>query len=362
MEQVHGGVEFTGAIELMYHANLRLSTAHRVLLRIASFLAQSGPALFGHMRRVAWEHYLGFQPAYSLHVTSRASKLNHYDKMRSTISSAISAEMAALGLSPALAAEAPVQFHVRLEDDRATLSVHTSGEHLHRRGYRTHVGQAPLRETLAAALLLKAGVQQERPIDVLVDPMCGSGTLLLEAARIRRGQPAGAQRSFAFEQLPFYNESQWQRLRAEAVAAADASGDAATYLGSDRDEAVIAAALANAAKLGLSDSITFAQRDAFDAVPAAAAGATHGLLVANLPYGHRLQDGGHGDFLLADLLEHFAAAGFRGSALIICSRDQLPDARPGVAYTGTMPTYNGALPVQLASAELNSPVPPPEPG
>jgi putative N6-adenine-specific DNA methylase len=355
-EQVTGGVEFSGPIELMYHANLQLNTAHRVLLRIASFLAQSGPALFGHIRRVAWEHYLGFEPHYALHVTSRASKLNHYGKMRSTISSGISAVLEPLGLRPALADVAAVQFYVRLEDDRATVSVNTSGEHLHRRGWRTHVGRAPLRETLAAAMLLRAGLHRR---SLIIDPLCGSGTLLLEAARIRRGLPAGAGRSFAFEHLPFFNASQWERLRRDALGkAAAAAPDDAIYLGSDSDAAAVAAAEANRAALGLAGNLSFRQLDAFspDLLPAGQAAGANGLLVTNLPYGQRLQGSaaapGRGRALLGDLLQHVSSLGFSGDALVLCSADQDPGSRPGVKITGSTATSNGGLPVILVSAKL----------
>jgi putative N6-adenine-specific DNA methylase len=349
-EQVTGGVEFSGPVELMYHANLQLNTAHRVLLRIATFLAQSGPALYGHVRRVSWEHYLGFQPHYSLHVTSRASKLNHYDKMRSTIRSGISAVLEPLGLKPELVEAAAVQFHVRLEDDRATLSVNTSGEHLHRRGWRRHVGPAPLRETLAAAMLLRAGLRER---DVIIDPMCGSGTLLLEAARIRRNVPPGGQRSFAFEQLPFFNASHWERLRQEALTSAT-STDGALYLGSDHDPAALEAAGANALALGLADAVKFRLASAFDSdlLPAAALEGANGLLVTNLPYGQRLQDNFRGPALLGDLLQHISSLGFRGSALVLCARDQAVRDLPGVAFTGSLPTSNGGHPVLLVSAAL----------
>lgn len=352
VNEVHGGVEFSGPIELMYHANLQLSTAHRVLLRVANFLAQSGPALFGHIRRIVWEHYLGFEPHYSLHVTSRASRLNHFEKMRSTISKGISAELEKLGLAPTLQPEAPLQFFVRLEDDRATVSVNTSGEHLHRRGYRTQVGTAPLRETLAAALLLSGPLFKS---DVVIDPMCGSGTLLLEAVRLKRGLPAGANRSFAFQHLPFFNPSHWERLKREALD--NTQGDDTVYLGSDSDANVLAAALENGAALGLPDAVTFRQVDAFSqevlsALPPGACSDGRCLLVSNLPYGRRLASGRPGP-LAAELLQHFQRLGFKGTAVLLCSLDEPLVERPGLTITGSWPVRNGGLAVRLVRAELN---------
>lgn len=199
--RVRGGVSFRGPFESLYHANLELATAHRVLWRIGAFLAQSYPMLFNKARRLPWERFVGFQQEVAYHVAARASRLRHGPKIAATLHSALSDALAPLGLGAAHVEAAPLTVHARLFRDRCTLSLDTSGEHLHRRGYRTHVGEAPLRETLAAGILLALGAPA---FDLIVDPMCGSGTLLIEAERLARRRPPGEFRRFAFEHFPSF--------------------------------------------------------------------------------------------------------------------------------------------------------------
>ncbi|HEV2123167.1 MAG TPA: THUMP domain-containing protein, partial [Chloroflexota bacterium] len=132
-----GGVSFSGPLDTVYHANLQLRTAHRVLLRIDDFLAQSYPALFDRVSRVPWELYLGFNKQYSLRVSAKTSRLRHHKNIAKTVHDGICKAVEPLGLSPTLQDEATLEIQVRLFQDRCSLSLDTSGEHLHKRGYRT---------------------------------------------------------------------------------------------------------------------------------------------------------------------------------------------------------------------------------
>lgn len=287
---VRGGVTFRGPLTTIYHANLRLATAHRVLWRVAEFLAQSYPMLFNKAAGLPWERFLGFEKSVRFSVSARASRLHHAPHIAATLLSAAQQALSPLGLNVQEDDEAALEIHVRLFRDRCTLSLNTSGAHLHRRGYRTHIGEAPLRETLAAAMLKQVGAPD---FSLIVDPMCGSGTLLLEAARLLRRLPPGGERAFAFKRLPTFQPTLWERLKREA--AAERQLQTATLLGFDSDPEVLKAAQANAARAGVEDGVRLGAADAltlpYDALKAAQA--DHGpheraLLVCNPPYGKRL--------------------------------------------------------------------------
>lgn len=281
---VRGGVEFSGPLDLVYTANLELRTAHRVLLRISTFLARSLPMLYDRARRLPWELYLGFSPAVSVNISAKASRLQAGSAVATTLYQAILARLGPLGLNPALSDDAPLAVAVRLFQDRCTLSLNTSGHHLHQRGYRLAGAKAPLRETLAAGIALACDATQ---YDLIVDPMCGSGTLLIEAGLLAASIPPGKQRTFAFEAAPFFQPSKWQRLRAQALASAHPVRP--MLWGSDRDAAAVRAAQDNAALAGV--PLTLHQGDALK-LPYESLGrlGVRRLLVCNLPYGKRVSD------------------------------------------------------------------------
>lgn len=285
---VRGGVEFRGPFTTVYHANLRLATAHRVLWRVAEFLAQSHPMLYNKAGALPWERFLGFHKTVRFHVSSRGSKLHHPQKVAETLLAAANRALNPLGLAAEAAEDAPLTVHARLFRDRCTLSVDTSGEHLHRRGYRLHVGEAPIRETLAAGVLKTVSLED---YDLIVDPMCGSGTFVLEAARLLGHVAPGKDRAFAFEHLPSFQPTLWERLKREA--AAREVPVAATVLGFDRDARVLTAARANAERAGVAGAAEFGVADALT-LPynALRAGYERPLLVSNPPYGKRLESGG----------------------------------------------------------------------
>ena len=281
---VRGGVEFRGPFTTVYHANLQLASAHRVLWRVAEFLAQSYPMLYNKAAKVPWERFLGFSETVQFSVSSRSSRLHYPPKIAETVLSAVQAALLPLGLQPASADDASLNVHVRLFQDRCTLSLDTSGEHLHRRGYRTHIGGAPLRETLAAAVL---EIAKFRQFDLIVDPLCGSGTFLLEAARLLQSMPPGGERSFAFEAFPGFQKTLWERLKREAKARVHSSS--VTLLGFDKNLQVLAAARHNAERAGVAEAVQFSPADALT-LPynALKAGYANPLVIANPPYGRRL--------------------------------------------------------------------------
>ena len=277
-----GGVRFSGALELMYFSNLFVRSAHRVLLRLASFQANRYPILFDRMKRLPWELYLGFLPSYRVRVSAKQSRLRHHKNIAASTASAISETLAPLGLSPVMSDDASLEVHVRFFQDVCTVSINTSGEHLHKRGYRTHVMNAPLRETLAAASLLSAWQNPQ----VVLDPMCGSGTLLIEAAQIATKQAPGQTRQFAFEQLPFFHESKWQRFKQEATQ--NEQQTSVQFIGSDVNDSALDAAKHNAQTAQLLTGIHWQTQDARDLKNTFGLPNENILIASNVPYGERI--------------------------------------------------------------------------
>ena len=246
-----GGVSFSGPLDTVYHANLWLRSAHRVLLRIDDFPAKNEPTLYDRVRRLPWELYLGYAEAYRLRVSSKRSRLAHQRAVIETVAAGIGTALDPLGLRPEPREDAGITLQLRLHEDRCTLSLDTSGEHLHKRGYRPQAGAAPLRETLAASILL--GLPR-REAGLILDPMCGSGTLLVEAALLSTQTAPGLLRSFAFEALPLFQASKWARLRREAEARRQES--VLRLVGNDLDAEALELAQASARRAGVGELIT----------------------------------------------------------------------------------------------------------
>lgn len=348
---VPGGVEFTGPLDTIYSANLRLATANRLLLRLGEYLAQSLPMLYNGARRVPWELLIGFHSSFEVRAVARHSRLNHTRRIAETISAAIRDRLAEFGLAPGPSRDSALRFLARLHQDRCLLSFDTSGEHLHRRGYRTHVQAAPLRETLAAGVLRECSFEQA---DLVVDPFCGSGTLVIEAARLGLGIAPGGGRGFAFEHAAFFQPSKWERLRSEAVAQTQpADGWPVRLLGSDLDPRAVEAAEANANAAGVADALAFTTADALSLdLGRLGAGADRPLLVSNLPYGHRLASGQARD-LMAAFLARFRrdCPGWR-FGLVSQHPDLIPAAN--LEVTRTLAFRNGGLPVTLSLGRVPS--------
>lgn len=284
-DEENGGVEFSGTPETLYLANLHLRTASRILLRFGDFYAAAFSELRKKASRLPWERYLLPGERVTIRVTCRKSKLYHSSAVAERIAGAIADH---LGMPPDIVTssdsvnESPSQLIiVRLVHDQCTISIDSSGEHLHRRGYRLASAKAPLRETLAAGLLLAAGWQ---PSESLLDPFCGSGTIAIEAAMIQAKIPPGANRPFAFMKWPGYDPASWIKIQeSEKARPVDHTSD---FLASDRDAGAINMAQANAARAGVDAQIQFSCQ-AFSAI-----GPTEkpGWIITNPPYGVRVSE------------------------------------------------------------------------
>src|SRR5690606_29970041 len=203
------GVEWSGTLEQLYAANLHLRTASRIVLRLGTFTARAFWELEKQARRVPWETVVAPGAAVAFRVTSRKSKLYHEAAIAERLAEAV---VRAVPSATVHAGTAPQLLIVRVHRDRFTLSADTSGALLHRRGYRLATAKAPLRETLAAAMLLAGGWDRRSP---LVDPFCGSGTIPIEAALLARRIPPGlsgpdhAPRRYAFRRWPDFDAALW---------------------------------------------------------------------------------------------------------------------------------------------------------
>lgn len=280
-----GGVEFEASQRDLYQANLHLRTASRILARLGDFFSTTFSELRKKAAHLAWEQFLQPGTPVALRVTCHRSKLYHSDAVAERVAASIADR---LGQTVKLtkfdedAALLPQLVVVRLVNDHCTISIDTSGERLHRRGYRLETAKAPLRETLAAGLLMLSGWDG---VACLVDPFCGSGTIPIEAALRSQRIPAGINRRFAFMDWPNFDASMWKSLLVEAETCEQPCGS--PILASDRDAGAIRIAQANAERAGVAGSIQFSCR-AFSAVEPPVG---VGWLVTNPPYGVRISAG-----------------------------------------------------------------------
>ena len=268
-----GGVSFAGDWPDVWRANLVLRGAGRVLVRLGAIRVLHLAQLDKRARRFPWADVLQPGSALKLEVTTRASRIYHAGAAQQRIERALIEELGAT-----IAPDAPLTLKARIEDDLCTFSLDTSGAPLHQRGFKTDVGKAPLRETLAALLLRAAGFDPALP---LVDPMCGSGTFVLEAAEIAAGLHPGRARDFAFEGLKSFDAPAWAGMRAQGTPrTADLR-----FFGSDRDAGAIRASTANAERAGVSAWCRFTLAP-ISALPRPEGPC--GLVMVNPPYGGRI--------------------------------------------------------------------------
>ncbi len=281
-EAIPGGVAFRGKLADCYLANLSLRTAGRVLLRVAAFRAAGHREFKKHLAQIPWELYLHPGTRTDIRAAAARCRLHRTDDIAAHVARSLSD---ALGMPlPAEPGADPQAVFVRGENDRFTLSIDSSGALLYRRGVKVHKGRAPLRETLAAAVLSMAGWGPET---VLADPMCGSGSFSLEAAMAAKGIPPGWFRNFAFQNWPSFAERRWNHLRNECGRRM-AVLPAPLVFASDIDPRACLDLGECLKRHGLDDAARTAEGDFF-AIDPRRAYPGPGLVVLNPPYGRRLE-------------------------------------------------------------------------
>ncbi|GAA5075148.1 class I SAM-dependent RNA methyltransferase [Roseibacterium beibuensis] len=282
VRRVAGGVEAAGGLEEAARANRQMRCAVRVLMRVAEFRAMHLAQLDKRARKVDWRAWLRPDVPVRVEATCRRSKIY----VNKAAVQRASGALEAAGVPVAKDAEIVVK--VRIDDDLCTISLDTTGEALHRRGHKTFVGKAPLRETMAAAFLWEMGFDGSQAV---VDPMCGSGTVPLEAAEIAVGLVPGRSRSFAWQGLVGGEalSAAGDVPVAEAVQAYLKDKDGAgRFLGFDRNDGAIRGARENAERAGVATLCRFERQAISDLQPPE--GVAQGIVLVNPPYGGRIGD------------------------------------------------------------------------
>ena len=361
-----GGVAFAGDERALWRANLWLRTASRVVVRAASFRATAFHELERNARKVPWERFVAPGGPVRFRVTCRKSRLYHSDAVAERLADAVRVR---LGEPPAVASAAGDEqdeeheeqegsdaqlFVVRLFHDRCTISADSSGALLHRRGYRQAVAKAPLRETLAASMLLASDWRSSVP---LLDPFCGSGTIVIEAALLARNVAPGLAappdgertRRYAFLRWPGFDRNAWEAIVADAERLREQARGATipTIQGSDRDAGGTAAAVANARRAGVADDVEITTRPLSAVEPPSGPG----WLVSNPPYGVRVGESDRLRNLYAQLGK-VARRRCPGWSMALLMAGGGLERETGLRFAELLRTANGGIPVRLLAARV----------
>lgn len=272
---VVGGVGVRGRWPDVWRANIELRGVSHVLARIASFPVVHLSQLDKRARKVAWGTVLRRDVPFRVEASCKASRIYHSGAAAQRIERAITETLGASS-----SADAAVVIKARIENNQCTISVETSGDPLHKRGFKEAVAKAPMRETMAALFLRQCGYDGKEPV---LDPMCGSGTFVIEAAEIAAGLQPGRARRFAFEHLATFDAAAFDRMRTPATRPEPPFH----FYGSDRDAGAIRMSRTNAERAGVADTTEFQQASIEEL---ARPDTVTGLVIVNPPYGDRIGD------------------------------------------------------------------------
>jgi putative N6-adenine-specific DNA methylase len=344
-----GGVAFRAGDATLLDANLWLRAATRVIVRIGTFRAKSFAELERHGAKVPWRQFVAPRSRVTFRVTCRKSRLYHSAAVAERLATAVT--RAIPGVETARAAadddsdadESREQlFVVRFERDECTISADASGALLHRRGYRLATAKAPIRETIAAGCLLALGYDGTAP---LIDPMCGSGTIAIEAALIARRMAPGAGRTFACERWPSFDKrvAAGRRTAASTLALPRAPSP---ILASDRDAGAVEAAAANAKRAGVGADLTIAKRSlsAIEVPPG------RGVLLTNPPYGARVGEAAALRSLYASL-GNIARERMDGWRIAMISANRQLEGQSKLSLEPVTSFSNGGIRVRLMATQ-----------
>jgi putative N6-adenine-specific DNA methylase len=331
-----GGVTFDATSRQLYAANVWLRTATRVLVRIGRFRARDFAQLELGSASIDWDYWLPRGRALSVRVSTTRSRLYHTTAIEQRLRRVVGSEG-----DPGNDGQLLV---VRLADDHATISIDASGDPLYKRGWRRATTKAPLRETLAASMVLAAGWQ---PDATLVDPFCGSGTIAIEAALIAGGVAPGANRSFAFQAWPSFEPGTYASVLATVHGHDQTS---APIIARDRDAGAVETTLANAERAGVASRIDARRASVSELGDVADTRA--GWIITNPPYGKRVSKGDD----LRDLFARFgdvARAHLAGWHVGLLVADARATGHARIAWHEQFQTRNGGIPVSYVTGEVS---------
>jgi putative N6-adenine-specific DNA methylase len=342
VKTVPGGVAFSGGWQVCYAVNLWSRIASRVLWKVAEFSYRNEQEVYAAAREVDWPRLFAVERTLRVNVAAQKSPLKSLEFATLRIKDAVCDRFRdATGQRPNVERASPdVRVHAFLEAGRGTLYLDTSGEPLFKRGWRAGATEAPLRENLAAGIIMLTGW---RPDAALLDPMCGGGTLLIEAAAMARARAPGARRAFGFEKLAVFDPKVWESVRTEQ----GRSFRDLRLFGSDSDPRALGVSRRNLAAAGVERWVKLEQADVLERQAPAAAG----IMVANPPYGERL--GSESELArfyprLGDALKK----NFAGWRCFIFTADLRLPKLIRLEPSARTPLWNGALECRLYEFEM----------
>ncbi len=342
-----GGVHFSGDWALCYRANLESRIASRILWRVAETQYRTEQDIYQAAFELQWQRWFDVTHTIRVNTTAIRCPLKSLEFITLLVKDAVCDRFRAhCNERPSVdTLEPDVRIHVFIEDNKLMLYLDTSGDALFKRGVRQHANIAPLRENLAAGILRLMNWQPGTP---LLDPMCGSGTFLIEAAQMSLNIQPGIARSFAFEKLKNFDAATWHAMREQAIAAQLPTKPLELY-GSDLYGDALKAAWRNLDEAGLSECVELKQANVLEI----SAPAEHGMLVANLPYGERMGE-------LDELAELYPKLGdalkkkFGGWTAYLFTADKAILKLMRLSPSKRTPLFNGAIECRLLEYKIVS--------
>ena len=336
-----GGLNFTGGLKDLYSLNLNSRVGSRVLVRVGQpFFARSESELGSRAIKLPWKRWIKEDAVIIVKASCSKSRLMHSGMVENIILSSIRKSISVAPKTAKLDNEEVVEVTVRLSEDLVAVSIDSSGELLHKRGYRTEVTRSPMRETLAAALILSSGWNEKLP---LIDPFCGSGTIPIEAALAANSIPPGFNRRFAFQNFPNFDQSVCDEVRS----ATSPSKRNLSICGYDRDSGAVEIAKRNASRAGLSDDISFTHQALSYLEPNGNAG----HIITNPPYGERLTSNKDLRNLYAQLGKILIAR-FTGWTVTLITNDVIVAGHTGIKFQTILKTNNGGIDAYFLKAKI----------
>lgn len=338
------GVQFEGDTQLLYQANLELRTALRILVPIKTFHANHENILYRKVRQVDWSNYLGLQNTFAIDAVTHSPHFKHSKYVALKSKDAIVDQFRhKLGKRPNVDTKNPdLRIHIHINQNKGTVLLDSSGEPLYKRGYRQDTLAAPINEVLAAGILLLSGWQGDKP---LIDPMCGSGTIPIEAALLAtQTPPLIFRQQFGFMKWKDFDANLWQKVN--EVARAKIHHTAPPIFGYDKDFKAIRVSQYNAIAAKVDGKIQFERKSFESLIPTT----QNGLLLSNPPYDERLNKGNINALYKTigdQLKKHFA-----GFEAWIISSNMEAFKHVGLRPSKKIPLFNGPLECKLQKYEL----------